>query len=577
DGTIRPGWPVDTKSLSASSPAIGDIDKNGRFDIVIGSGNKVYALHENGLEMDGWPIATGGNIVATPALGDIDNDGKLEVIIGSRDGYMYVYKWDGSIAKGWPVKTESYINSSAALGDIDGDRKLEIVMASGNGAVYAFNDDGTIVNGWPIATSADIYSSPALGDIDGDGDLEIVIADKNGYVHAWHHNGQNVNGWPVSLREDIEASPALGDIDGDKNTLEIVIGTLEGSIYVLKNNGTPMNGWPVPIMDSIFSSPTLADIDGDGEIEIIVASSTGYRYVGLVHAFRKTGERLSYNWPIYIEGNIKYSSPVIADLDGDGDIELAIGSCRLPNLVGGKVHVWDLEGRPDPEKIIWNGFRKDSLRTGAVKDSIPPSLLLSILRDYIKKRRVTLYATASEKINESLMLTVELGEGKDKKILQSIPMVLLNEKLLIFRASFKPEAYGKYTFTVTGADLYGNIGYVSKSIFIDSPFKTSQQPSIIPEKFALLPNFPNPFNPYTWIPYELHQGSNVTIEIYSLDGKLICSLNIGYQPAGAYTNKDTAAYWDGTDNSYQPVASGVYFCVLRAGNFKATRKMLLGK
>ena len=94
---------------------------------------------------------------------------------------------------------------------------------------------------------------------------------------------------------------------------------------------------------------------------------------------------------------------------------------------------------------------------------------------------------------------------------------------------------------------------------------------------ALLPNYPNPFNPETWIPYQLEKSAEVTISIYSGDGILTRTLSLGYQPAGIYRSRDRAAYWDGRNEVGESLASGVYFYTLSAGEFKATRKMLVVK
>ena len=100
---------------------------------------------------------------------------------------------------------------------------------------------------------------------------------------------------------------------------------------------------------------------------------------------------------------------------------------------------------------------------------------------------------------------------------------------------------------------------------------------LTPKETALLPNYPNPFNPETWIPYQLERSAEVTVFIYSADGTLIRTLALGYQPAGIYQSRDRAAYWDGTNEIGESVASGVYFYTLSAGEFKATRKMLVVK
>ena len=94
---------------------------------------------------------------------------------------------------------------------------------------------------------------------------------------------------------------------------------------------------------------------------------------------------------------------------------------------------------------------------------------------------------------------------------------------------------------------------------------------------ALLANYPNPFNPETWIPYQLSEPAEVSVSIYSVDGKLVRTLELGQVPAGVYSDKERAAYWDGRNAAGEPVASGVYFYTLRAGDFSATRKMVIRK
>lgn len=90
-------------------------------------------------------------------------------------------------------------------------------------------------------------------------------------------------------------------------------------------------------------------------------------------------------------------------------------------------------------------------------------------------------------------------------------------------------------------------------------------------------NYPNPFNPETWIPYQLAKPADVTLTIYSVNGTLIRTLALGHQPAGTYQSKSLAAYWNRQNELGEPVASGVYFFTLSAGEFTGTGKMLVRK
>jgi len=149
---------------------------------------------------------------------------------------------------------------------------------------------------------------------------------------------------------------------------------------------------------------------------------------------------------------------------------------------------------------------------------------------------------------------------------------------------------GSYEITDLKPDIYLLIaikkGYKAgfAKITVECDKTTTQDFELKPEsgesnedEFLALSNFPNPFNPDTWIPYYLPQNANVTIQIYNSAGQLIRTLNLGRQSAGIYLDKDKAAYWDGRNNFGQQVASGVYFYTLQAGDFRATRKMTILK
>ena len=97
------------------------------------------------------------------------------------------------------------------------------------------------------------------------------------------------------------------------------------------------------------------------------------------------------------------------------------------------------------------------------------------------------------------------------------------------------------------------------------------------KRTALLQNFPNPFNPETWLPYRLAADAPVALRIYNVRGQLMRELNLGAQKAGGYLTRETAAHWDGRDQVGETVSSGVYFYTLRAGPFQATRRMLILK
>ena len=100
---------------------------------------------------------------------------------------------------------------------------------------------------------------------------------------------------------------------------------------------------------------------------------------------------------------------------------------------------------------------------------------------------------------------------------------------------------------------------------------------LTPKETVLLPNYPNPFNPETWIPYQLAEPTDVTVRVYEVSGALVRTLALGYQSAGTYQSRSRAAYWDGKNELGEPVASGIYFYTLSAGRSTATRRMVIQK
>lgn len=101
--------------------------------------------------------------------------------------------------------------------------------------------------------------------------------------------------------------------------------------------------------------------------------------------------------------------------------------------------------------------------------------------------------------------------------------------------------------------------------------------SQLPETTRMLPNYPNPFNPETWFPFELKEAADVSLNIYNLEGQRVRQLSLGFLAAGNYRSRAKAAYWDGRNHLGEHVASGVYFCRFTAGTFHAIHKLVIQK
>ena len=154
----------------------------------------------------------------------------------------------------------------------------------------------------------------------------------------------------------------------------------------------------------------------------------------------------------------------------------------------------------------------------------------------------------------------------------------------VFAALVAANAGAPAHLTHTAKTLQDYVQQVKQRGMLDANFQQGlavleelMEPFLIPNETALLRNYPNPFNPETWIPYQLSAPADVTFSIYSVNGRLVRTLSLGYQAAGIYRHRSRAAYWDGRNAHGESVASGVYFFTLTAGDFIATGKMLIRK
>ena len=148
------------------------------------------------------------------------------------------------------------------------------------------------------------------------------------------------------------------------------------------------------------------------------------------------------------------------------------------------------------------------------------------------------------------------------------------------KAALDYETKSSYTVTVTAYDQNHGGDRITVTITVTDvanaapPVETSP---IIPDNTDLLTNFPNPFNPETWIPYQLAKPAEVTLTIYNMRGVVVRTIALGHKAAGLYTSRSRAIHWDGRNSIGERVATGVYFYTLKTDDFTATRKMLIRK
>ena len=371
-GESMPGWPKQTASpggaQETSSPSVGDIDNDGEVEIIYASdAGKLFAWELNGNEVNGFPVNLNDKVIrACATLEDIDSDDTLEICVGTGVSQykFFVYRHDGTLL--FSKDVEYRIHSTAAVADIDKDGSMEIVHGIDRNiqyGVYAWESNGSSCTGWPQQTGHHVDGSPALADIDNDSTYEIFVGSIDNKVYGWNYSGQDLASWPnivgSGVYEGVISSPAIGDINNDC-ILEIVIGrgiiqSTYGAIFAFSANGDTLPGFPINIATgSVTSSPVLADIDGDPDIEIIVGCQDGNLYAFNPDASTVTG------FPILVSASIT-SSPAVGDIDLDGNIELAIGGKGVGN---DSLYIWDLSAAYDSSKVPWPMFHHDPRHTG---------------------------------------------------------------------------------------------------------------------------------------------------------------------------------------------------------------------
>ena len=149
-------------------------------------------------------------------------------------------------------------------------------------------------------------------------------------------------------------------------------------------------------------------------------------------------------------------------------------------------------------------------------------------------------------------------------------------------AALDYEMKSSYTVKVAVSDGKGGSDIITVTINVTdvvaaAPVVLTPPAPVLPNTTELLSNFPNPFNPETWIPYQLAKPAEVTLTIYDVRGRVVRTLVLGHQPAGIYQSRSKAAHWDGRNHLGEKVVTGVYFYTLKAGDYTATRKLLIRK
>lgn len=300
--------------------------------------------------MPGWPAIMDTNIFDPygVVLSDLDGDGTQEVVAGSTDGKLYAWQYDGSLRTGWPVNLGSYVQAKPAVADFDHDGYREVVAALRNGVVTVLRHNGSVLPGWPKTTGQGYGAiSPNVYDLDGDGTPEVLWSART-KLHAWRISGAVVSGFPVTLTEHITGTLAIGDVVADAAP-ELFAVTLEGTLYGFRANGTQLSGWPVHFgWETSWAAPSIGPLMNNGRRQILVVGSNGIAGTN-IYGYESDGTSLP-NFPINYPSLQTYSCPVLANIDGDKELEIFNGG----KVEGPSFWAWNHDGSLVP------GFPQDA-------------------------------------------------------------------------------------------------------------------------------------------------------------------------------------------------------------------------
>lgn len=324
NGTPLPGWPKAIITGNQWVPhklplVLADIDGDGRPEVIYVSstasdGTGTAVLHVDridGTALPGWPITlplSGEDIYdGSPAIADVDGDGRLDIAIVTFHGKIFLYHENGVLFPGWPITQGSgnLIGNSVSFADVNGDGKLELIVATYDDRMGVYDSTGHALTGWPRTLNGTPYP-PAFADFDNDGKLEIAFGTLGGGVYVLRADGTNFPGWPKIFSGTRVHSVALADLNSD-GKVDLLATDGARNIYAWDSAGNALTalGFPFQIGGSFgfYSAPIVADIDRDGLIEIFALGDTNIYVWDLPTSFNPHLAR----YPVFMGGNAHMS------------------------------------------------------------------------------------------------------------------------------------------------------------------------------------------------------------------------------------------------------------------------------
>ncbi len=552
-----------------------DVNGDGRPDLLAGSADSlVYCLSGGGPEYarEIWSCRTLGAITDVEAIGDVNADGYPDAVAGSRDNLVHCIsgKPADEGLELWTRADSAVIHSVAALGDINGDQIGDVVVGTAMNNMICMSgaaaQQGKIL--WQYGSDADFWNVSAMPDLNGDGKNDCAGSCDN-FIYCFSGAGVAQGQQGGSAAKAIWTSPydagarvwsiaTIADVNGDSKA-DLLLGSNMDRVECI-SGATGKNIWSFSTGADAICVTAIGDLNSDGKMDVLAGSSDDYGYA----LSGATGQQI---WRVKL-GSTVLSAATISDINSDGYPEAVFGSDAdevfcisgggatkgqklwsyiATGGVGSIAAIGDvnLNGITDVAAASTDSY----LRLFEGNSRILDVELVSFTAAVQSGGVLLTWRTASENNN----LGFEVQRSFDEHAFETVGFVPGNG------TTAQQKEYSWFDTLSAWDQLF----YRLKQVDRDGQsryFPAVQMVQKLPGRVTLHGNYPNPFNGGTFIHYDLPTAGEVVATIYNVRGEKVRELWHGIQPAGSHS-----LYWDGRLMTGEAVASGVYLCVITAG------------